>query len=63
MQTQQANRRADHDIDKAGIVRQGMRIQARLGTIGAVEYLKARDVGGAVIRRVLTSQQVRADDR
>lgn len=63
MQTQQINRRSDHTIDKAGIVRQGMQIQARLGSIGAVEFLKARDVGGAVIRRVLTSRQVRAEDR
>lgn len=63
MQTQHINRRSDQTIDKAGIVRQGMLIQARLGSIGAVEFLKARDVGGAVIRRVLTSRQVRAEDR
>lgn len=74
LQTQQLDRRAqasigtpaqdrDEDQDKAGIVRQGMLIQARVGTIGAVEFLKARDVGGAVIGRVLTSQQVRAGDR
>ncbi|WP_036168282.1 hypothetical protein [Massilia sp. 9096] len=71
METQQVDRRSqaspaspalDHDIDKAGIVRQGMLIQACLGTIGAVEFLKAHDVGAAVIHRVLTSQQVRADD-
>jgi hypothetical protein len=72
MQTQPVDRRAqasignpaqDWDKDQAGIVRQGMLIQARVGTVGAVEFLKARDVGGAVIGRVLTSQQVRADDR
>jgi hypothetical protein len=72
LQTQQVDRRAHASIgtpapgwdhDRAGIVRQGLLIQARVGTIGALEFLKARDVGGAVIGRVLTSQHVRVDDR
>ena len=43
-------------------VRQALRIQACLGTIGAVEYLKGRAVGGAVIGRVLTGARVRVTD-
>jgi hypothetical protein len=49
--------------DRSGIVRRGMLIQESLGTIGAVEFLKAHDVEGTVIGRVLTSRQVRFDDR
>jgi hypothetical protein len=49
--------------DRSSIVRRGMLIQVSLGTIGAVEFLKAHDVEGAVIGRVLTSRQVRFDDR
>jgi hypothetical protein len=49
--------------DATRIVQQGILIQARVGTIGAVEFLKAHNVDGAVIHRVLTTQQVRADDR
>lgn len=47
----------------ADIVRQALRIQACLGTVGAVEYLKGRTVDGAVIRRVLDGARVRASDR
>jgi hypothetical protein len=49
--------------DASRVVQQGLLIQARLGTISAVEFLKANDVGSVVIQRVLTSQQVRANDR
>lgn len=49
--------------DAAHIVREGICIQADLGTIGAVEYLKAHDIDSAVIHRVLASDQVRDDDR
>ena len=51
------------NTDAAHIVREGICIQADLGTIGAVEYLKAHDIGSAVIHRVLASDQVRDDDR
>jgi hypothetical protein len=47
----------------ANIVLKGMTIQARLGTISAVEYLKVHDIGSTVIQRVLTSECVRAEDR
>jgi hypothetical protein len=70
MQTQPIERRQPASMtnpplstDRSGIVRRGMLIQESLGTIGAVEFLKAHDVEGAVIGRVLTSRQVRFDDR
>ena len=34
----------------------------RIGTIGAVEYLKAHDTDSRVITRVLTGEHVRDDD-
>jgi len=49
--------------DPRTIVQQGIGIQTRLGTIGAVEYLKAHDIGGAVIHRVLASEEIRNEDR
>jgi hypothetical protein len=45
------------------IVKQGIRLQASLGTIGAIEYLKARDISGAVITRVLADGRLRKEDR
>ena len=45
------------------VVRQGMAIQASLGTRSAVEFLKQHGVHGEVIHRVLMGEQVRADDR
>lgn len=45
------------------IVKQGVRLQASLGTIGAIEYLKARDISGAVIIRVLSGGRLRVEDR
>lgn len=45
------------------VVRQGILIQASLGTRSAVEFLKQHGVHGAVIHRVLTGEQVRGDDR
>lgn len=48
--------------DRNNVVRQALLIQDALGTISAVEYLKAHDVGGAVITRVLTGQRVRSGD-
>jgi hypothetical protein len=46
----------------ADTVEQALRIQACLGTVGAVEYLKGRAVDGAVIGRVLTGARVRMSD-
>lgn len=44
------------------IVQQGMAVQACLGSVGAVEYLKARRIDSKVITRVLTGGRVRCDD-
>jgi hypothetical protein len=75
MQTQPVDRRSPscgaHSSTDTGawspdamrIVQQGLQVQASVGTVGAVEFLKVRDVGAAVIRRVLTSHCVRAGDR
>jgi len=49
--------------DSALVVRQGMLVQAAMGTLSAVEFLKQHGVQGAVIQRVLTSEQVRVEDQ
>ncbi|NNG22448.1 hypothetical protein [Telluria aromaticivorans] len=45
------------------VVRQGVLLQSCVGTLSAVEYLKANGVQGSVIGRVLSGGEVRADDR
>jgi len=45
------------------IVRQGLLLQAGLGTVGALEFLKSHAVSGAVIRRVLAHEQLREEDQ
>ncbi len=45
------------------IVREGILLQACLGTVGAVEYLKTYAVSGAIIGRVLSGERVRQEDR
>lgn len=47
----------------AGVVRQGIFLQTLIGTAGAVEYLKSRQVKGRVISRVLSGGAVREGDR
>lgn len=54
---------ASSESDATRIVQQGLLIQACLGTIGAVEFLKAHRIDGAVIQRVLTGGHIRAGDR
>lgn len=54
---------ASSESDATRIVQQGLLIQACLGTIGAVEFLKAHDVDAAVIGRVLTGGRIRTADR
>ena len=49
--------------DATHSVRQGMQIQASLGTLSAVEFLKQHGVHGAVIHRVLMGEHVRMDDQ
>lgn len=48
--------------DLAAIVRQALRLQACIGTAGAVEYLKAYDLRAQVIGRVLSGGMVRGED-
>ena len=45
------------------IVHEGVLLQAWMGTVGAVEFLKAHAVSGAVIRRVLGREQLRQEDQ
>lgn len=67
----QVDRRATPDAADSGhpsaqashVVRQGMVIQASMGTRSAVEFLKRQGVHGAVIHRVLMGDQVRRSDR
>ena len=55
---------ASADISRTTrIVRQGVLLQACLGTVGAVEYLKAHAITGPVIGRVLSGEHVRQEDR
>lgn len=48
--------------DSANIVRQALLIQTRVGSMSALEYMKAHDIGGAIITRVLTGRCVRQED-
>lgn len=50
-------------VHASHVVRQGMAIQASLGTRSAVEFLKQHGVHGAVIHRVLMGEQVRSSDQ
>jgi hypothetical protein len=71
MHASQTNRRyaamtdmsANPYADATHVVRQGIQIQATLGTRSAVEFLKQHDVHGAVIHRVLMGDRVRLDDQ
>lgn len=50
-------------LDMSHVVRQGIAIQASLGTRSAVEFMKQHRIHGAVIHRVLMGEQVRSDDQ
>ena len=52
-----------HSVDTAQVVRQAIILQAYVGTRGAVEYMKAHQVHGAVINRVLSGGALRHLDR
>lgn len=47
----------------AEAMRQGLILQASLGTVAALEYLKAQDVCGAVRCRILSGGRRRAADQ
>lgn len=46
-------------MDRCDAIDLALAIQARVGTVSAVEYLKAHDIDGATISRVLTSARSR----
>lgn len=50
-------------IELEHLVRQAVVLQAAFGTRGAVEYMKAHRVQGAVIGRVLSGGAIRALDQ
>lgn len=47
----------------ADVVRRGLLVQRDMGTISAIEFLKAHAVDAAIIQRVLSGNVVRAEDR
>lgn len=65
MNVKQAERRADTEgrAYNADVVRRGLIVQRDLGTISAIEFLKANAVEAAIIQRVLAGNAVRAEDR
>lgn len=42
-----------NDADRRDIVERGIALQARDGTIPAVEFLRSRDIAATVIQRVM----------
>lgn len=48
---------------KSDIVRHGILLRHATGTVAAVEYLTARGIDTAVIRRVMSGQALRQADR
>lgn len=50
-------------IELEHLVRQAILMQSAVGTRGAVEYMKAHRIHGAVIGRVLSGGAIRALDR
>jgi hypothetical protein len=65
MNAKQVERRADTGGREynADVVRRGLLVQRDLGTISAIEFLKANAVEAAIIQRVLSGNAVRATDR
>jgi hypothetical protein len=45
------------------IVRLGLAVQQRTGTVSAIELLKSNKIDSAIIQRVLSGSALRADDR
>jgi hypothetical protein len=44
------------------IVRQALLLQAYFGSVGAIEYLKAHEVSGELIVRLMSGERLRAED-
>ena len=47
----------------ADVVRRGLLVQRDMGTISAIEFLKANAVEAAIIQRVLAGNAMRVEDR
>lgn len=68
MNAQQLERRTQlgsscgHGRMSADIVRLGLAVQARTGTVSAIEFLKLNGIPNAVIQRVLCGIAMRAED-
>lgn len=45
------------------IIRTSLVMQRLIGTVSAIEYLKSHAIGGAVIQRVLSNNDIRSEDR
>lgn len=52
-----------YETETTRIVQQAILLRACLGTVGAIEYLKARGIGSKLITRVLTGECVRGEDK
>jgi hypothetical protein len=47
----------------AAVVTEGMRLQAKVNTVTAIEYMKNRGISAAIIQRVLTGVATREEDK
>ena len=47
----------------AAVVNEGMRLQAKVNTVTAIEYMKNRGGPAAIIQRVLSGAAMREEDR
>jgi hypothetical protein len=69
MMNSQAERRADLFQNSLGekfdaaVVTEGMRLQAQVNTVTAIEYMKNRGMSGAIIQRVLSGVAMRDEDK
>lgn len=54
--------RRTYGDERSAVVREGILIKHRTGTISAIEYLKANEIDSAVIQRVLGGSGLRSED-
>jgi hypothetical protein len=48
---------------RSDVVRKSLHVKDEIGTVGALEYLRAHAVHGAVIQRILSDGTMRSEDR
>jgi hypothetical protein len=48
--------------ERSAVVREGILMKHRTGTVSAIEYLKANEISGVVIQRVLAGSGLRSED-